>query len=237
MLTEGFRRDRRYKHGYFGTPTYTCWASMIARCTNERNSGYKKYGARGIRVCARWRNFINFLADMGERPAGTSIDRINNYLGYSPKNCRWATKKVQANNGRTNTFVKWSGETKTLSEWADHCGVPYRTFCSRWMKKFSLERLMRPPINQATMISFDGRTQSATEWGKEVGIPGKLINRRLREGEPIEKVLFPGNLKSLWEKKIACYSCKENKRASGAYCLPCWSAYMRKRRANQRGAK
>ena len=81
-----------------GTPTYYSWGGMIARCTNKKHNRYKYYGARGITVCDRWRLFENFLADMGVRPEGLTLDRIDNDKGYMPGNCRWATAIVQANN-------------------------------------------------------------------------------------------------------------------------------------------
>ena len=89
-------------HGMSGTLIYQLWSSMKARCTNPRDPGWRRYGGRGITVCRRWRTFDNFLADMGTKPAGKSIDRLNNDGDYEPSNCRWATPKQQANNRRTN---------------------------------------------------------------------------------------------------------------------------------------
>lgn len=93
--------DPHRKHGMEGAPEYSCWAAMIQRCTNPRNHKWQHYGARGITVCRRWRlSFSAFYEDMGTRPRGLSIDRINNDGNYEPGNCRWATLQTQNSNRR-----------------------------------------------------------------------------------------------------------------------------------------
>lgn len=79
---------------------YTSWARMLDRCTYPGCASYRNYGARGIRVCERWRSFSNFLLDMGPRPHGTTLDRINNNGDYEPGNCRWAPMTIQILNTR-----------------------------------------------------------------------------------------------------------------------------------------
>lgn len=92
------------RHGMTGTPTWNSWSSMLARCTDPNATGWKHYGGRGIRVCPQWQRgpggFERFLADMGTRPVGTSLDRIDNEGNYEPSNCRWATPKEQRSNQR-----------------------------------------------------------------------------------------------------------------------------------------
>ena len=87
-------------HGMSNTPTYRSWAHMLDRCRNPKNDSWDYYGGRGITVCEEWTDFAQFLADMGERPEGTSIDRIDVDGNYEPGNCRWADHTTQINNRR-----------------------------------------------------------------------------------------------------------------------------------------
>lgn len=122
-----------YKHGLSGRPEYRNWMSMKSRCAYPKAASWRNYGANGITVCDRWRNsFEAFLEDMGEKPSPDhTIDRIDASLGYSPENCRWATKREQNNNRRDNRRVTLNGESLTIAEAARATGIPYGTIRHR----------------------------------------------------------------------------------------------------------
>ena len=100
------KNNSNYKHGMARTPEYKSWQSMVQRCTNPGNRDFKNYGGRGIRVCDRWKAFPNFYADMGDRPEGLTIERIDNDKGYSPGNCKWVTCFEQNQNQRMDSANK-----------------------------------------------------------------------------------------------------------------------------------
>jgi hypothetical protein len=97
-----YQKSAPRTHGQHGSKTHSSWAGMIQRCTNPKGRGFKDYGGRGISVCERWRSsFVDFLADMGERPEGKTLDRIDVNGNYEPGNCRWADLSTQSTNTRT----------------------------------------------------------------------------------------------------------------------------------------
>lgn len=119
-------------HGMSYTKTYKSWEAMKARCTNPNSTGYYGYGAKGVKVSPEWiASFETFLEDMGERPAGTSLDRIDNTIGYNAANCKWATPKEQANNRSTNRYHEYNGELTTLTQIANLLGITAASFSQR----------------------------------------------------------------------------------------------------------
>ncbi len=107
-------------HGLTHTPTYNSWYAMRQRCHYKGSISYPRYGARGIKVCKRWRDsFKNFITDMGTRPKGYYLDRIDNSGDYTPSNCKWSTKKDQARNRRTSRMITAFGKTKCIAAWAE----------------------------------------------------------------------------------------------------------------------
>jgi hypothetical protein len=129
------------------SPLYEIWSGMHQRCTNQKKKNYKNYGGRGIRVCERWSSYEHFKEDMGSgfRP-GLSLDRIDNAGNYEPTNCRWATRKQQSRNQRTNRLITFQGATRTAAEWAEILGVPHKRFLDRIDRLgWPVDRAMQEP--------------------------------------------------------------------------------------------
>lgn len=145
-------RRVNFKHGQYKSPTYKSWQGMWQRCTNRAKAGYVDYGARGISVCERWKDFEQFLVDMGDRQPGLSLDRIDNDGNYEPANCRWATPTEQSNNTRRVTRLTVQGVTKTLHEWARDSGINPRTLQKRLNSGWSHRDAVTRPVNQALAI-------------------------------------------------------------------------------------
>ncbi len=140
-LRHGFARKSKQSR------THGNWVAMRQRCENPTNAVFPRYGGRGIKVCARWQVFENFLADMGEKPKGKTIDRFPNNDGdYEPGNCRWATPGEQARNTRRNHPLTAFGETLLLVEWAEKVGVPGPVLLKRLNRGWSPEKTVSTPL-------------------------------------------------------------------------------------------
>ena len=117
-------------------PEFVVWYRMLARCYDRNDRNYRRYGARGVTVCDRWRPrrgqsyqaaFLNFVKDVGRRPPGHTLERKKNKFGYSPNNCRGATYSEQNNNKRNNVLLSFNGETMTMMQWARRQGLSFST--------------------------------------------------------------------------------------------------------------
>lgn len=136
-----------FKHGGFlgrkATPEYRTWLAMRARCLYPMSPHYTNWGGRGITICERWMQFANFRADMGTRPLGTQIDRINNDLGYSPDNCRWVSQAENLRNRRNCRYVFVSGERMTLAEAIRVLGLNEHTVRARVRRGCDAQQALR----------------------------------------------------------------------------------------------
>ena len=121
------------------SPTYNTWRSMVSRCTCESDTAFPSYGGSGVNVCERWRSFPAFLADMGERPEGMTLDRIDNAKGYEPSNCRWADRLLQTRNRGNTRLIYVRGEGRTVREWADTLRSPVKTVSNRLYRRGEAE--------------------------------------------------------------------------------------------------
>ena len=143
-----YRKTFMVKHGKYNTKTYKVWSHMRERCLQRNTKSFQSYGGRGITICERWNTFENFYEDMGEKPEGKSLDRIDNNSGYCKENCRWATQKEQMNNTRNNVLVTYHGETKTLTQWADEKGIHARNLRHRLKKWKRIEDVFCVPVSR-----------------------------------------------------------------------------------------
>ncbi len=132
--------DKMTKHGKWGTRTYRTWQSMLSRCLRHKDMVYHRYGGRGIKVCKRWKKFENFYKDMGDRPKGKTIDRINNNGNYTPKNCKWSTRIEQGNNRRNNHLITAEGKIHTIAEWSRISKISHQTLRDRLNRGWSPEK-------------------------------------------------------------------------------------------------
>lgn len=142
------RRCGHSTHGMYGTPSWKSWAAMRQRCHYEKDISFHNYGGRGIKVCDRWMNsFENFYEDMGERPEGKSLDRVDNDGDYCPENCIWATKEEQGVNQRTNRIIEHDGERLTLMQWSRRTGLSKHTISRRIRLGWSVEKTLTTPLH------------------------------------------------------------------------------------------
>lgn len=135
----------RYRHGLSKTPEYRVWQQLRDRCRNPSNKKFYLYGARGVTVCARWDNFSNFLEDMGPRPRGATIERVNSDKGYCPENCKWATYTEQNRNTSRNSMITFEGVTRCASEWAEITGLTRYTVANRIRRGWSVKKALTTP--------------------------------------------------------------------------------------------
>ena len=189
-------RKTRERLGLGRTPTYRSWASMRARCKNHKNNEkYRWYRGRGIIVCRRWAYFSNFLADMGERPDGSCLDRIDNADWYYKENCRWVTMATQNRNKRSNIWLTLDGKTMILADWAKETGISRAAIENRYHSGWDTTRILtEKPFSYLGKIqhkiTYKGKTVSISELSRLTGIARKTIRNKIKKGELVSRRIY-----------------------------------------------
>lgn len=149
------------RHGLSYSRIYRIWTQMKARCNNPKTAHYDRYGGRGVKVCPAWEDFNTFLADMGHPPEKHSLERVDNNGPYSPENCRWATRKEQANNTARNIYMTHEGVTLSLMQWSEKSGISYSTILGRHRLGWEPERVLSTTLQKNYIGLFLGGLTSA----------------------------------------------------------------------------
>ena len=169
--------------------------NMKTRCTNPNYDKYQYYGGKGVSVCDEWLNsydaFEQWALSHGYAD-GLTLERIDVHGDYTPENCRWSSRKDQANNRTSNHYIEYNGVTKTMMQWCEDLGLEYGMVSQRLRNGWSVERAFTEPhhnTNKTRLITFRGQTKRLYEWAKDVGLPFNVLYNRLDKGWTVEQAL------------------------------------------------
>ena len=166
---------------------------MRLRCYNENNINYKYYGGKGVTICDEWllsfENFFDWAINNGYNE-NLTIDRIDSEKGYSPKNCKWSTKKEQCYNRSMSVKLTHDGETMYLTQWAEKLNIDKKILSWRYNHGWSVEEILtRPRDYKERKLSLNGETHSMSEWSRITGIKLATISYRIKNGWSVEDTL------------------------------------------------
>lgn len=206
-----YHEEQNQTHGLTNHHYYKRWAHMLDRCNNPENPAYKYYGGRGIKVCDRWYDVRNYVADLPDGyKSGLEIDRIDNNGNYEPGNVRWATSKENGRNKRNNVLLTYNGQTKTITEWSEITGIHHTTIKDRIDKQgMTVEQALTLPLvsdserakktcakrweghvkkvhvsktdRKIRKFLYDGEELTTKQLSDKTGISAKLLSKRLCE--------------------------------------------------------
>lgn len=179
------------------------WFGMMRRCYTTDRPDYQHYRNVKVRMCDEWLNDFDAFASWSlENGAemGLSLDRIDNNGIYSPDNCRWTVKRVQANNTSTNDYIAYDGRTQTIADWAKEYKIPYFRLYSRIMKGWDMKKCLEQPRKKAAnanthTMTINGETRTLSEWAKIAGLEYHLVYSRFAAGWPPEDVISGNNFR------------------------------------------
>jgi hypothetical protein len=193
------------KHGGSSRAEYMAWHATKRRCRDPRVGAFENYGGRGINICDRWADdFGAFFQDMGPRPSPEhTLDRIDVNGHYEPGNCRWATRKEQANNTRKNIVLTVRGQSKTVPEWAAVVGIKPSAIHRRLQLGWTHEDAVLTSVESKTdkrnsvLLEFGGERKTMKQWSKSVGIRIETLEARLARGWTVERAIStPGGVRA-----------------------------------------
>lgn len=218
-----YQKERSFIHGGSKNGHVGRWRHMMNRCYDTQDAAYKNYGGRGIFVCDRWHDSINYISDILDGYfKGAELDRIDNNKGYSPENTRWTTRKENCRNRRTNRNITFNNETKCVAEWSELTGIPlnviYDRLNSGWSNKDALTKpvagvleniLMaqkkrweghvkkeKPPKHITKKFEYLGSMFSIKELSEISGVSRKLLRKRIAERNwSVERAVMNENFK------------------------------------------
>lgn len=169
-------------HGMIHTREYGSWSAMKKRCLVPENKSYPNYGGRGITVCQEWiDSFEQFYKDMGDRPANTTLHRIDNDGNYCPENCKWATPAEQARDRRSNVWIEYNGKEQCISDWANEYDIDPTLLRQRYIELgWDFYDALTRDVYEGNMITFQGKTQNIKDWAIELNIPYKALHLRIK---------------------------------------------------------
>ncbi len=181
---------------------YSSWNAMKTRCDNKSHKAYPRYGGRGITYDPAWKDFKNFLKDMGLKPdSKMELERIDNNKNYSKDNCKWATKKEQTRNrggARATRLYTYEGKTMCIKDWADYVGISPASMQKRLNKNWPLEKAFsKEKHDKPDLYTFDGKTMSLFEWSKYLGVKKNTLYSRIKKNLPPEKI-FSSEKRNRW---------------------------------------
>lgn len=215
----------RKTHGRSYEPEYTSWQSMKNRCNNPLHDNYHLYGGRGITYDSRWEQFEEFYKDMGERPPGTTLDRIDSDANYCKENTRWATAEVQGNNKSTTRLVEYNGELRPFMDVVRESGIDKTTLRERIRYGMSMdEAVAKGHSSHGRKFLALGKEHTLPEWVEISGLPMATLRARIGMGWDMDRVVtepakgrkytFNGEtlLVSEWAKKTGLKECTINSR-------------------------
>lgn len=189
--------ERKTKHNLWNSRIYKIYYGMKARCYSSATPNYNDYGGRGIKICDEWKDdfmsFYNWSMANGYSDE-LSIDRIDVDGDYSPENCRWVDKIVQANNCRNTYYVTYKGVTKPISDWCRELGLKHSVVSSRLRSGWDVNDAFEQPseINHRNeLVTYRGESKLISDWCAELGLQLKTVYSRLEKGWTIEQALSP----------------------------------------------